>query len=155
MVSFNWYRLLKVLPWIAKLLINYLIHAGLGVFKVLWHPHHAPTALTVMLASFLDAKYGGEFYFGQYSDLIHLSILLSPFIYFYRIGKTKYVVKEIIIKERPIVSNPIKPPVRFDKQQIKEFIFRKKRINQPESYTRHMGDEFKDAKEVNYREIKK
>jgi len=148
-------RLAAIAYWIVGLIIKYLWYAVPGAFKVIWNPKHAPTALILMLLSALDCKLYDRVYLGTYNTLLHLAIILAPFIYFYRLGKHKrniVVNKTIVIKERPIVSDPIQPPINFDKHQVNEPIW-KRPINQPESYKRHMSDEFKDAKEVDFKEV--
>ena len=113
----------------------------------MWNPHHAPVALGLMLASFLDYKLYDRLYLGKYSNWLHLVIVLSPFIYFYYLGKHKrtIVVNKTITVNIPPKVVPTIQPLRQPRPQVSERL--RKNINPPEPYTRHMGDDIRNAKE--------
>jgi len=145
--------LFVIVTWICRqaiwIIIGYGRHAIPGLIKVLWYPRYAPMALTLMLASAADAKYG-NINFGKYNPEIHLVIMISPLIYFYLLGKHRVSASTTVVKERVIVSDPIKyspqPTGRRIVNPPKEY------INQPEPHATNQP-EFRHAKEVDYIEI--
>jgi len=147
-------RLAALIYWLIGLAIKYLWYAIPGVFKVIWNPRHAPTALLLMLASALDCKLYDRVYLGTYNTFLHLAIILAPFMYFYYLGKHKRnitVNKTITIKHVPVVHDPINQVQRPNKDRIEEPRFKK--INQQEPFARQAGDEVRNAKTIDYVEI--
>jgi hypothetical protein len=121
------------------------------VFKVIWNPRYAPTALVLMLLSALDCKLYDKIYLGRCNALWHLIVILAPFFYFYYLGKHKRnitVNKTITIKQQP--TEPIPQP-RYQ-PQIEE-PEKRKDINPPEFYARQANDEVRNAKTIDYIEI--
>jgi hypothetical protein len=132
-------------------MIKYLWHAVPGVFKVIWNPRYAPVALGLMLASALDCKLYDKIYLGTYHALWHGIIILSPFAYFYYLGKHKRnitVNKTITIKQQPTEHIP-QPRYR---PQV-EGPEKRKDISPPEFYARQASDEVRNAKTIDYIEI--
>jgi len=108
-----------------------------------------------MLISFFDYKLYDKIYLGTYHALWHGIIILSPFAYFYYLGKHKRnitVNKTIVIKQQPIITEPIPQPRPYQ-PQIKNTDNNRKEINQPEFWSKQSGDEFRNAKKVNFKEV--
>ena len=117
---------------------------------MIWNPRHAPTALVLMLISFFDYKLYDKIYLGTYHALWHGIIILSPFAYFYYLGKHKRSItvnKTITIKHVP-VHDPINQVQRPNKDRIEGS--KTKKINQQEPYARHCGFDVRDAKTIDY-----
>jgi hypothetical protein len=76
------------------LIIAYFKNAIKGFVKVLCNPRNAIIALPICLISPLDAKFFVGYTFGgaEYAPYVHLVIILSPFIYFYFLGKVDIVI---------------------------------------------------------------
>jgi hypothetical protein len=140
-------RLAAITYWLIGLAIKYLWYAVPGVFKVIWNPQHAPTALVLMLISALDVKLYDKLNLGTYHALWHGIIILSPFAYFYYLGKHKRnitVNKTITIKQQP--TEPIPQPRPYRPQV--EPAERRKDINPPAEFY-----EVRNAKTIDYIEI--
>jgi hypothetical protein len=108
------------------LIIEYLKNAIKGFVKILYNPRHAIIALPLCLISPLDAKFFVGYTFGgaEYAPIIHLIIILAPFIYFYFLGKVDIVIE---LEERKIkIEKPSKP-----KKKISEIINAPNKQNKP------------------------
>lgn len=117
---------------------------------MIWNPRYAPTALVLMLLSALDCKLYDKIYLGKYNALWHLIVILAPFFYFYYLGKHKRnitVNKTIVIKQTPIITEPIPQPQYQPQVEAAE---RRKDINPPEPYATQTGEDVRNAKTVDY-----
>jgi hypothetical protein len=106
-----------------------------------------------MLISALDCKLYDKIYLGKYNDWIHLIIIISPFVYFYYIGKhhKNIVVNKTITVNMPQkIVQPIPQPRPYQPQVREPQAPSFKKINQPEFYARHGGFDVRDAKTIDY-----